>query len=214
MLLSPTVPFATHRLPPASVRLLSIATMRPLRLPPPLPRSLRFPSLPESFAASRHSLTQAAGSMAQVPGRCEPGVVPFRRFEGSVRLSQLSRIPPCVFAPFSDPGPAPLHLACASRRKRLTVYSVVLPPLAQTGRPRRSANFRDSITRLRPSLHTLRAPLAGTRRNVRFRVAASLSRVGVIYPLGIVNMFHLLFIGLLMFWLLTRCAFLWQNCLG
>ena len=52
-------------------------------------------------------------------------------------------------------------------------------PLTRSGRPRRSSEFRDSITRLRHSLHTLRAPLAGARRNVRFRTAANLSRVGV-----------------------------------
>jgi hypothetical protein len=119
------------------VTLLSVATMRPLRLPLPLPRSLRFPSLPESLVAFRISLAWAAESMTHAPGRCEPGVVRFRLFEGSVRLSQLSRIPPDVFAPLSDPGPAPLRLACASRRKRLTVRSAVLSPLAQTGRPRR-----------------------------------------------------------------------------
>ena len=60
------------------VTLLSVATMRPLRLPPPLPRSLRFPSLPESFVASRVSLARTAESTAQAPGRCEPGVVHFR----------------------------------------------------------------------------------------------------------------------------------------
>jgi len=56
------------------------------------------------------------------------------------------------------------------------------------------------MTRLRHSLHTLRAPLAETLRNVRFRVAANLSRVGVLYPLGIINMFRLSFLGFPMFW--------------
>lgn len=174
--------------------------MRLLRLPPPFPRSLRFPSLAESFAASRYSLARTAESTAPAPGRCKPGVVLVRFFEGSVRLSQLSRIPPCASAPLSDPGPASMHVACAPRRMRLTVCIAVLSPLTQTGRPRRAANFRDSITRLWHLLHTLRAHLAVTLRNVRFRVAASLSRVGVIYPLGIDYMFFHSFVCFLMFW--------------
>ena len=51
------------------VTLISNATMRPLRLPLPLPRSLRFPSLAESFAAFRVSLARATESMAPAPGR-------------------------------------------------------------------------------------------------------------------------------------------------
>jgi len=65
-------------------------------------------------------------------------------------------------------------------RDSLSPCTAVLPPLTQSGRPGLSSNFRDSITRLWHSLHTLRAPLAGALRNVRFRVAANLSRAGVI----------------------------------
>ncbi len=180
--------------------------MRRLRLPYPLLRSLRFPSLTESLAPSRYSLARAAESTAPAPGRCEPGVVLVRLFEGSVRLSQLSRIPPCASAPLSDPGPVSLHLACAPPRMRLIACSAMLSPLTRAGRPGRATNFRDSITRLWHLLHTLRALLTEALRNVRFRVAASLSRVGVIYPLGIVYMFHLPLVDFLMCCLLARLS--------
>ena len=41
-------------------------------------------------------------------------------------------------------------------------------------------NFRGSIVRLRYSLHTLRAALTERLRNARFRLVASLCRVGVV----------------------------------
>ena len=173
--------------------------MSPLRLPPPLPCSLRFPSLAESLTASPTSLTRALESVTLVPGRCDAGVVLLRQFEGSGWRSQLPRIPPYAFATFSDPGPASMHVACAPCRVRLIMCLAVLSPLARSGRPRRAADFRDSITWLWHLLHTLRAHLAVTLRNVRFRVAANLSRVGVIYPLGITYMFHLSFVSFLMF---------------
>jgi len=71
------------------------------------------------------------------------------------------------------------HLACATGGWRLIVCGTMLSPLTETGRPGRDNRFRDSITRLWHLLHTLRALLADTLRNVRFRVAANRSRVGV-----------------------------------
>jgi hypothetical protein len=94
--------------------------------------------------------------------------------------SQLFRKPPCASAPLSDPGPVSTPVACVPFGVRLTVGVSILSPLAKTGRPGRLNVFRDSITRLMHSLHTLRASLAVTLRNGRFRVAANLSRVGLV----------------------------------
>jgi len=187
------------------VRLLSIATMRPLMRPPPLPRSLRFPSLAESFAFPRASLATAARNAALAPGRWYTGVVPIRlSVEGSVRLSQLRRMPSCAFAPLSDPGPASAHLACIPRRGRLTSCTAVLSPRRVIGRTRTTDHFRDSITRLRHSLHTLHATLAGVLCNVRFRVAANLSRVGVLTHWAITIMFHFLSV-------VSSCSGCWRE---
>lgn len=178
---SPVVPFTTHRLPPAKVSLLSGATMRQLRLPRASSRPLRFPSLAGPAAAPSSSLTAATGSGAAAPGRWSTGAVLFRFSFGRTRgLSQLPRIPRCASAPLSDPGPASTHMARAAPSPRLTACVTVPPPLTRTGRPGRSSDFRDSITRLWHSLHTLRAALAGALRNVRFRVAANLSRAGLV----------------------------------
>ena len=159
------------------VRLLSIATMRPLRLPHRSTRSLRFPSQTGSLVAFRVSLAGAAENPTLAPGRWLTGVVLIRYFEGAVWRSQLFRKPPCASAPLSDPGPVSTPLACVPFGVRLTVGVSILSPLAKAGRPGRLNVFRDSITRLMHSLHTLRASLAVTLRNVRFRVAANLSRV-------------------------------------
>jgi hypothetical protein len=135
---------------PGSLRLvtrLSNAIMRPLRLPLS-PHSLRFPSRAGSLVASRDLLARAAGSATQAPGRWLASVVQTWLFlESTWRLSQLSRIPPDASAPLLDPGPASLHLACAHSRGRLTMCSSVLSPHSRSGRPRRAADFRDSITR-------------------------------------------------------------------
>ncbi len=53
-------------------------------------------------------------------------------------------------------------------------------PLTPAERPQRHIPFRSSFTRLWHSLHTLRAAIAGRRRNVRFRVIANLSRAGLV----------------------------------
>jgi hypothetical protein len=179
--------------------------MRPLRLPPPLPRSLRFPSLAESFAFPRASLATAARNAALTPGRWSSGVVPIRlSVEGSVRRFQLSRMPPCAFAPLSDPGPASVHLACVPLAGRLTSCTAVLSPRRVIGRTRTIVRFRDSITQLWHSLHTLHAPLAGMLCNVRFRVAASLSRVGVRTHWAFFIMFHFLSV-------VSSCSGCWRE---
>jgi hypothetical protein len=67
------------------------------------------------------------------------------------------------------------------RHSRMTTYCEhgdTVPP-GKNRKTRAVYVFRDSITRLQHSLHTLRAPLAGTLRNVRCRVAANLSRAGL-----------------------------------
>jgi len=162
------------------VRLLSSATMRPLRRPHRSTRTFRFPSCSGSFVAFRSSLTKAPENPALAPGHWLTGVVLIRYFEGAVWRSQLFRKPPCASAPLSDPGPVSTPVACVPIGVRLSVGVSMLSPLAKTGRPGRLNVFRDSITRLMHSLHTLRAPLAVSLRNVRFRVAANLSRVGLV----------------------------------
>jgi len=64
--------------------------------------------------------------------------------------------------------------------------------------------FRDSITRLQHSLHTLRAPLTGALRNVRFRVAANLSRTGLATRrVSITGLFILSFV--------SSCTVCWRD---
>ena len=124
------------------VRLLSIATMRPLRLPLPLPRSLRFPSLAESFPALRVALARAAESTAPAPGRWSAGVVQIRRFrEGSGRCSQLSRIPPCAFAPLSDSGRPPCTWPASHGGDDLLCARRYCPPYTEQEDPDDKQNF-------------------------------------------------------------------------
>jgi hypothetical protein len=66
-------------------------------------------------------------------------------------------------------------------RLRLTAYAADSPPPETAGSPERLyGSFRSSITRFRHLPHTLRAAIAERRRNTGFRVAANLSRVGVL----------------------------------
>ena len=204
--LSPVVPFATPRFPRALVHLFSAATMRQLRLPHRETHPLRFPSRSGSLVVFRLSLTRASENPTPAPGRCNTGVVQFRSLEGAVWRSQLFRKPPYAFAPLSDPGPVPMPVACVPSGSRLTMGMAMLSPLAKTGRPGRFDVFRDSITRLQHSLHTLRAPLAVALRNVRFRVAANLSRVGLLTHWVSITCFVILSFDFPMYCLLARFA--------
>ena len=169
--------------------------MRLLRLPLPLPRSLRFPSLAESFVASQFSLAKGPESTTSAPGRWYAGIVPVRIiFEGSVRLSQLFRIPPCVLAPLSDPGPAPMHLACVPFRWRLILCMAVLSPLVQTGGPERNAVFRGfSYAALTLAPYASCAPY-GSATQCSLPSGCQPFSGGCISPLGIDYMFHFPFV--------------------
>lgn len=181
--------------------------MRQLRRPPPLSRPLRFPSLTGSLTASRTSLAPASGSAADAPGRCLAGVVLVRHSsEGAVRPSQLPRIPQCAFAPLSDPDPVSVHLACVPEGDVLLCARRCCPPCLKQEDPGDDGLFRDSITRLWHSLHTLRASLGGpvalaaSRRNVRFRTAANLSRVGMATHWVSLTCFFFLSLRFPMYW--------------
>jgi hypothetical protein len=106
----------------------------------------------------------------------------------------------------SRPGPTALGLR-STQEATYCVQHGAVPPCAN-----RKTQTISKLSRFHHAALTL-APYAscaprGTRRNVRFRAAANLSRVGVIYPLGIINRFHPSFVGFLLFCLLARCAFL------
>jgi len=92
-------------------------------------------------------------------------------FPGRGRPSQVPEIPPYTFAPLADPGRVAPPIAVAVGAMRF--------PLMRSEKPRRLRDFRDSVTRLRYSLHTLRAVLTERLRNVRFRLVASLCRAGL-----------------------------------
>ena len=166
-------PFATHRLLPGGVSLLSNATMRALRRPDLLSRlsclklDRRYPAVPPCFDNLR------AGELRFGSGRWSAGLAPIRLSfsTGGHRPSQVPGMPPYTSALLADPGRAVLPKAFTG--------NPMLSPLTQTGRPQRSSNFRDSVTRLWCSLHTLRAALTERLRNARFRLVASLCRAGV-----------------------------------
>jgi len=168
-----SIPLATHRLLPSRVTLLSNATMRRLRRPdtpsrhPCLELGHRFPDAFRCFVAARD------GKTSRSPGRWSLGCIPFRDCLSTGRgsPSQVPGIPPYTSATLSDPGRVTRAIALAAR--------AMLSPLTRSGRPQRLSNFRGSITRLRYSLHTLRAALTERLRNARFRRVANLCRVGV-----------------------------------
>ena len=113
-------------------------------------------------------------------GRCSAGVVHVRHLQREIQGSPVFLGYPHVHLPCSQipvgphkPWPASLH---CSDLLWLVRYC---PPLLRIRRPRPCSKFRDSITRLLPPLHTLRAAIAERLRNVRFRLLARLCRVGV-----------------------------------
>ncbi len=153
-----------------SVRLLSGATMGSLRLPLLVSaRSLRLRS--DTLRCLALSLAPAAKRLPVRQDVVRP-VSPllWLSAQGSRRISQVPREPLHPFALLSDPGRISAPGICFG--------ASMLPHTARLVRLQPRCIFRDSITRLLGSLHTLRAALSGRRRNVRFRLAASLCRAG------------------------------------
>ena len=93
-------------------------------------------------------------------------------FPGRGRPSQVPEIPLYTSAPLADPGRVAPPLAVA--------VGAMLFPLMRSEKPRRLRDFRDSVTQLRYSLHTLRAVLTERLRNARFQLVASLCRTGLV----------------------------------
>ena len=205
-IISRSCPLATRRLPPRRVSLLSNATMSRLRRPAisPSRRSClklerRYPDLFSCFA-------DAEGEKAsRAPGRCSTGFIPFRYFQsGGGRPSQVPGIPQYTSAPLVDPGLAARSIAMSLR--------AMLSPLVRAGRPWQTAKFRDSVTQLKCSLHTvaiaLRSIAAASRQPhfVSCRAYATTTQCslpaggqplpgGSGYPLGINCIFHHVYVS-------------------
>jgi len=133
------------------VRLLSGATMRPLRLPLSVsPSSLLSPG--DTLFCLALLLAPDTRSLPVRQGVLWPVSPTFWLFsEGERRISQVPREPLRPFALLSDPGRTSTPGICGPS---------VLPPLTRTRGLQRSTQFRDSITRLRDSPHTLRAAIS------------------------------------------------------
>ena len=133
------------------VRLLSIATMRLLRLPLSFsPNSLL--SFRDTLLSPAFSLAQNTGSLSARRGVVRP-VSPccWLFSEGERRISQVSRKPLRPFALLSDPGRTFTPGFCSVSAR---------PSVERLRRLQRSSLFRDSITRLLDSPHTLRAVIS------------------------------------------------------
>ena len=134
------------------VRLLSVATMGPLRLPLSISTGL-FLSPVDPLLCLAFSLTPLARPLAMCQGVLLPVSPSFWLFsEGERRISQVLREPLRPFALLSDPGRTSAPGTCGASG---------LPPFERRRRLQRSYFFRDSITRLLDSLHTLRAAISG-----------------------------------------------------
>ena len=133
------------------VRLLSNATMRPLRLPLSFsPSSLL--SLSNTLLCPAFSLAQITGSLSARRGVVWPGSPCCWLFsEGERRISQVPREPLRSFALLSDPGRTSTPGLCGVS---------VLPSVERWRRLQRQTLFRDSFTRLLDSPHTLRAAIS------------------------------------------------------
>ena len=134
-----------------TVRLLSSATMRPLRLPLPFsPGSLLSPG--DTLRCPVLSLARHTGSIAARQGVVMPVSPKVWLFsEGERRISQVPREPLRPFALLSDPGRTSTPGGCGVS---------VLPSVKRLRRLQRQTLFRDSITRLLDSPHTLRAAIS------------------------------------------------------
>lgn len=112
-----------------------------------------------------------AGALPHRPGLCCAGVPP-ALLSWSQRALPGSWATRSASALLSDPGRAVLPSLFGTP---------VLPPLTQRRRPQRSYFFRGSITRLLRSLSTLRPRgRPHQRRKTRFRLPATLYRVGLV----------------------------------
>jgi hypothetical protein len=107
--------------------------------------------------------------------RCRPCPVCRRR---GVALPAFQDTPVCLCPVLRSRSGPHAHGLRHTRMATYCGHDDAVPP-GKNRKTRAVYVFRDSITRLQHLLHTLRAPLAETRRNVRCRVAANLSRMGL-----------------------------------
>ena len=169
--LSPTSPFPTRWLP-RLVRHFSCGTMRMLRLPSARPLALGF--LRTTVTSLTPFLSLASGSWSC--SRCAWALVYRSRHmlrfflqEEASRISQVPRVPFRAFALLSDPG----RISTPSLLRRFDSA----PAVQTTKAPTSGHYFEAQSHGLAP------APYASCRhrcqlRNVRFRLVASLCRVG------------------------------------
>src|SRR5262245_40146067 len=117
-----------------------------------------------------YSLRSGIEHCARRPGEFRFGFSDCRFSGGEHRVSQVPGEPPCQHALLSDPG----EMERMSGSCDMSMLpSVVIQTSALANR-----NFRGSITRPVDSLSTLRPVRRRTRRKTRFRLVASLCRVG------------------------------------
>lgn len=117
-----------------------------------------------------HSLRSGIDHYARRPGEFGFGFSDCRFSGGEHRASQVPGEPPCQHALLFDPGGM---VRMSGNCDMSMLPSVVIKTSAPANR-----KFRGSITRPIDSLSTLRPVRRRTRRKTRFRLVASLCRVG------------------------------------
>jgi hypothetical protein len=205
----PAAPPQTLSLLPGSlrlVRLLSIATMRPLRLPPSLPRSLRFPSLAESFALprafARRGREERGPDARTLVNRCRPNPVVCRRIGAGSQLSRVPHVPlPRSQTPVRPPCTWPAShsrdvLLCARRCCPSVGYPNDIPV----------SGFNHAALALAPY-----ASCTPCRNAMQCSLPSGCQPFsgGSVYPLGYHYHVSLPFGCFLMFWLLARDPIGW-----